>query len=138
VKLTDCFGMFSELEPSIAAKLLPGLPAYIMIMCIRYTDHINDDNLVRSLLTSFINTIKKLIKKRKEDIEIPILWLANVLRYFDAFCERNQGAFIKDVRKMRVILEPPSLVSSTSLLHKCQKSVPPPPSDVVFLKTDCI
>lgn len=35
---------------------------------------------VRNLLTGFINTVKKVIKKRQEDIETTVLWLSNTLR----------------------------------------------------------
>lgn len=61
-------------------SLLPGLPAYILMMCIRHTDYINDDEKVRSLLTGIINTMKKLIKKKYEDLDTIVLWLANGLR----------------------------------------------------------
>lgn len=61
-------------------SLLPGLPAYILFMCIRHTDFNNDDDKVRSLLTATINTIKKVIKKRHEDLDTTVLWLSNTLR----------------------------------------------------------
>lgn len=38
----------------MAAQMLPGLPAYIFFMMIRYTDHINNDDFVRQVeLLSF-------------------------------------------------------------------------------------
>jgi myosin-5 len=40
----------------------------------------NDEDKVRSLLTATINTIKKLIKKRHEDLDTTVLWLSNTLR----------------------------------------------------------
>ena len=46
----------------MAAQQLPGLPAYVLFMCIRYTDYMNDDDKVRSLLTNIINGIKKTVK----------------------------------------------------------------------------
>jgi myosin-5 len=64
----------------VAMSLLPGLPAYILFMCIRHTDFNNDDDKVRSLLTATINTIKKVIKKRHEDLDTTVLWLSNTLR----------------------------------------------------------
>jgi myosin-5 len=64
----------------VAVSLLPGLPAYILFMCIRHTDFTNDDEKVRSLLTATINTIKKVIKKRHEDLDTTVLWLSNTLR----------------------------------------------------------
>ncbi|CAG7709106.1 unnamed protein product [Allacma fusca] len=70
-----------ELKPRIAVHHLPGLPAYIIFMCIRYTDHLNDDNKVRLLLTDTITLVKKLMRKKGEtDLEVSVVWLSNVLR----------------------------------------------------------
>ncbi|XP_045101361.1 unconventional myosin-Va-like isoform X4 [Portunus trituberculatus] len=69
-----------ELKPRVAVTLLPGLPAYILFMCIRHTDHINDDEKVRSLLNNIVNGVKRVIKKRHEDLDSTVLWLSNVLR----------------------------------------------------------
>lgn len=41
---------------------VPCLPAYILYMCIRHADYINDDQKVHSLLTSTINGVKKVLK----------------------------------------------------------------------------
>lgn len=68
------------MKPRTAVTLLPGLPAYILFMCIRHTDFVNDETKVRSILTAFINAVKKVIKKRHEDFETTVLWLANTLR----------------------------------------------------------
>jgi len=38
------------------------LPAYVLFMCMRHTDHMNDDEKVRSLLACSINNVKKVIK----------------------------------------------------------------------------
>ncbi|XP_071572212.1 unconventional myosin-Va isoform X4 [Temnothorax nylanderi] len=68
-----------ELKPRIAVTLLPGLPAYILFMCIRHTDCINDDDKVRSLLTEYLNAVKRVLKKR-DDFDSRVLWLSNTLR----------------------------------------------------------
>ncbi|CAL1680216.1 unnamed protein product [Lasius platythorax] len=68
-----------ELKPRIAVTLLPGLPAYILFMCIRHTDCINDDDKVRSLLTEYLNAVKRVLKKR-DDFDCRVLWLSNTLR----------------------------------------------------------
>lgn len=52
----------SDLKPKIATILLPGLPAYILFMCIRHTDYINDDEKVRCLLNNTVQGIKRVIK----------------------------------------------------------------------------
>lgn len=54
--------MSSDLRPRTAAQQLPGLPSYVMFMCIRHTDYLNDDEKVRSFLTNTINGIKKVVK----------------------------------------------------------------------------
>ncbi|XP_054279391.1 unconventional myosin-Va isoform X2 [Macrosteles quadrilineatus] len=69
-----------DLKPQIAVTLLPGLPAYILFMCVRHTDFINDEEKVRDLLAGFINTVKKVIRKRQDDIETTVMWLGNTLR----------------------------------------------------------
>ncbi|KAF0291664.1 Unconventional myosin-Va [Amphibalanus amphitrite] len=69
-----------DLRPKTAAVLLPGLPAYILFMCIRHTDLVNDDEKVRRLLTAAINGVKRVVKKRRDDVETLIMWLANVCR----------------------------------------------------------
>ncbi|KAG8180737.1 hypothetical protein JTE90_004694 [Oedothorax gibbosus] len=69
-----------DLKPKIAIGLLPGLPAYVLFMCIRHTDYVNDDEKVRCLLNNTIQGVKRLIKKRFEELEYTVLWLANTCR----------------------------------------------------------
>ncbi|XP_074661653.1 unconventional myosin-Va-like [Tubulanus polymorphus] len=69
-----------DLKPKAAMTLLPGMPAYILFMCIRHTDYINDDEKVRTLLTATINGIKKVIKKRHDELDTMTMWLANTCR----------------------------------------------------------
>lgn len=54
--------LIDELKPRLAVTFLPGLPAYVLFMCIRYADMLNDDERVRSLLNSSVQSVKKLIK----------------------------------------------------------------------------
>ncbi|XP_076377233.1 dilute class unconventional myosin isoform X3 [Megalopta genalis] len=68
-----------ELKPRVAVTLLPGLPAYILFMCIRHTDCVNDDQKVRLLLTAYLNAVKRVVKKRT-DLDSSVLWLSNTLR----------------------------------------------------------
>uniref|UniRef100_A0A3Q2ZND0 Unconventional myosin-Va n=1 Tax=Hippocampus comes TaxID=109280 RepID=A0A3Q2ZND0_HIPCM len=71
-----------ELKPrGVAVNLIPGLPAYILFMCLRHADYVNDDQKVRTLLTSTINSIKKILKKRGDDFETVSFWLANTCRF---------------------------------------------------------
>lgn len=74
------FLFFIELKPRLAVTFLPGLPAYILFMCIRYADMLNDDERVRSLLNSTVQAVKRLIKRKQEDLDYLILWLTNFCR----------------------------------------------------------
>ncbi|XP_052692333.1 unconventional myosin-Va-like isoform X3 [Crassostrea angulata] len=69
-----------DLKPKLAQGLLPGLPSYLLFMCVRHTDYINDDEKVRTLLTNTINGIKKCVKKHSKELDRVIMWLANTCR----------------------------------------------------------
>lgn len=60
--------------------LLPGLPAYIVFMCVRHTDYINNEEKVKTIMSAFATYVKKIVKKKLENFEILVLWLANTLR----------------------------------------------------------
>ena len=72
--------LMEELKPRLAVTFLPGLPAYALFMCIRYADMLNDDERVRSLLNSSVQAVKRLIKKKQEDLEYVVLWMTNFCR----------------------------------------------------------
>ncbi|XP_046723178.1 unconventional myosin-Vb isoform X2 [Silurus meridionalis] len=72
--------LITDMKPQIVSATVPCLPAYILFMCIRHADYINNDQKVHSLLTSTINAIKKLLKKNSEDFEMTSFWLANTSR----------------------------------------------------------
>ncbi|RVE74746.1 hypothetical protein OJAV_G00025150 [Oryzias javanicus] len=90
-----------ELKPrGVAVNLIPGLPAYILFMCLRHADYLNDDQKVRTLLTSTINSIKKILKKRGDDFETVSFWLSNTCRFLhclkqysgdEAFAKHNSS-----------------------------------------------
>ena len=64
--------------------MLPGLPAYILFMMVRYTDHQNNDVMVRSLIQGAIGTIKRAVKKKgANDIDMKVMWLSNLLRFLN-------------------------------------------------------
>lgn len=68
--------LVTDLTPRTAITLLPSLPSYVLFMCIRYTDLLNADNQVKTLLTNFILNVKKLYKVPNK-VETRILWLVN-------------------------------------------------------------
>ncbi|KAL1247231.1 hypothetical protein QQF64_022607 [Cirrhinus molitorella] len=73
--------LITELKPrGVAVNLVPGLPAYILFMCLRHADYANDDHRVSTLLNSSINGIKNVLKKRGE-FETISFWLANTCRF---------------------------------------------------------
>uniref|UniRef100_A0A8C3Y3T7 Myosin VB n=1 Tax=Catharus ustulatus TaxID=91951 RepID=A0A8C3Y3T7_CATUS len=72
--------LITDLKPQAVSATVPCLPAYILFMCIRHADYINDDQKVHSLLTSTINGIKKVLKKHHDDFEMTSFWLANTCR----------------------------------------------------------
>ncbi|XP_053721073.1 unconventional myosin-Va isoform X1 [Synchiropus splendidus] len=86
-----------ELKPrGVAVNLIPGLPAYILFMCLRHADYLNDDQKVRTLLTSTINSIKKILKKRGDDFESVSFWLANTCRFLHCLKQYSgDPAFMK-------------------------------------------
>ncbi|XP_035465002.1 unconventional myosin-Vb isoform X2 [Scophthalmus maximus] len=72
--------LITDMKPGSVSATVPCLPAYILFMCIRHADYVNDDQKVESLLTSAINAIKKVLKKNSEDFETTSFWLANTSR----------------------------------------------------------
>jgi myosin-5 len=52
------------LKPRLAAKYLPGLPAYILFMCIRYIDFVDDEAHVAGFLSAVTKKIKKVPRVR--------------------------------------------------------------------------
>uniref|UniRef100_A0A3B4GVA1 Unconventional myosin-Va-like n=1 Tax=Pundamilia nyererei TaxID=303518 RepID=A0A3B4GVA1_9CICH len=70
-----------DLKPrGVAVSFTPSLPAYIIFMCVRYADIVNDDQRVSTLLNSTISSIKGVIKRRGNDFEVVSFWLANTCR----------------------------------------------------------
>ncbi|XP_078276446.1 unconventional myosin-Vb isoform X2 [Rhinoraja longicauda] len=72
--------LITDLKPQAVSATVPGLPAYILFMCLRHADYVNDDQKVHSLLTGTINGIKKVLKKNNDDFEITTFWLSNSCR----------------------------------------------------------
>ena len=70
-KAYNYISSISDLKPKVALQMLPGLPAYILFMMVRYTDHLNNDTMVRSLIQGAIATIKRAVKKKgANDIDV--------------------------------------------------------------------
>ena len=88
---------FSDLKPKIALNMLPGLPGYVLFMMVRYTDYINNDEMVRSLIQGAITLIKKVVKKKgQNDLEVRKRDSSKLFRDRDCsqsieFCSRSAG-----------------------------------------------
>ncbi|XP_053573457.1 unconventional myosin-Vc [Bombina bombina] len=73
-----------DLKPrGVVVNMIPGLPAHIMFMCVRYTDYINDADRIKSLMNANINGIKDVIKEHADDFEILSFWLSNVHHFLN-------------------------------------------------------
>jgi hypothetical protein len=46
----------------VVVNMIPGLPAHILFMCVRYADSLNDADMLKSLMNSAINGIKQVVK----------------------------------------------------------------------------
>lgn len=53
-----------DIQPPAVEKEVPGLPAHIVFMGLRYVDHINDERLMQSYLTAVISSVKKRVTVR--------------------------------------------------------------------------
>ena len=74
MKSISTYIYFSDLKPKIALQMLPSLPAYLLFMMVRYTDHLNNDVMVRSLIQGAIATIKRAVKKKgANDIDVSVV-----------------------------------------------------------------
>ncbi|XP_035906394.1 unconventional myosin-Va isoform X4 [Anopheles stephensi] len=70
--------LVTDLQPRVAVTLAPNLPAYVVFMCARYTDLVNMDQLVKSLLTRFVQVLKRRYRGANS-VEVRVMWLANTL-----------------------------------------------------------
>ncbi|XP_075431816.1 unconventional myosin-Vc isoform X2 [Ascaphus truei] len=73
-----------DLKPrGVVVNMIPGLPAHIMFMCVRYTDYINEADRIKSLMNASINGIKEVIKEHADDFEMLSFWLSNVHHFLN-------------------------------------------------------
>jgi len=77
--------LVTDLNPEHVEKAMPGLPAHIMFMSIRYIDHVNQERLMQSYLTAIISSIKR--RATELDIDNQAFWLANTYRLY---CDMKQ------------------------------------------------
>ncbi|XP_075821360.1 unconventional myosin-Vc isoform X6 [Microtus pennsylvanicus] len=62
-----------DLKPrGVVVNMIPGLPAHILFMCVRYADSLNDADMLKSLMNSAINGIKHVVKERQMAEVLPV------------------------------------------------------------------
>ncbi|KAM7156689.1 unconventional myosin-Vc isoform 1-T1 [Molossus nigricans] len=73
-----------DLKPrGVVVNMIPGLPAHILFMCVRYADSLNDANMLKSLMNSAINGIKQVVKEHFEDFEMLSFWFSNTCHFLN-------------------------------------------------------
>uniref|UniRef100_A0A3B4A8Y2 Dilute domain-containing protein n=2 Tax=Periophthalmus magnuspinnatus TaxID=409849 RepID=A0A3B4A8Y2_9GOBI len=67
-----------DLKPKgVVVNMMPTLPAYILFMCVRHADYLNDDSKLKSLMNSIISGVKKVIMTYNKDLDLLSFWLSN-------------------------------------------------------------
>uniref|UniRef100_A0A803T205 Myosin VC n=1 Tax=Anolis carolinensis TaxID=28377 RepID=A0A803T205_ANOCA len=69
--------------PLVVVNMIPGLPAHILFMCVRYADYLNDDGMLKSFMNMTVNGIKQVIKEHIEDFEMLSFWLSNTCHFLN-------------------------------------------------------
>uniref|UniRef100_A0A3P8P4V1 Myosin VC n=1 Tax=Astatotilapia calliptera TaxID=8154 RepID=A0A3P8P4V1_ASTCA len=64
-------------QRGVAVNMIPTLPAYILFMCIRHADYLNDEAKLKSLMNAIIGGVKKVIVSHQKDLEFLSFWLSN-------------------------------------------------------------
>ncbi|XP_050996787.1 unconventional myosin-Vc [Acomys russatus] len=73
-----------DLKPrGVVVNMIPGLPAHILFMCVRYADSLNDASMLKSLMNSAISGIKHVVKEHFEDLEMLSFWLSNTCHFLN-------------------------------------------------------
>ncbi|KAM4829772.1 unconventional myosin-Vc [Thomomys bottae] len=73
-----------DLKPrGVVVNMIPGLPALILFMCVRYADALGDASMLKSLMNSAINGIKQVVKAHLEDFEMLSFWLSNTCHFLN-------------------------------------------------------
>lgn len=65
IVLQTCHKLSTDLKPKgVVVNMIPGLPAYILFMCVRHADYLNDEAKLKSLMNAIIGGVKKVIMVR--------------------------------------------------------------------------
>ncbi|XP_015728324.1 unconventional myosin-Vc isoform X2 [Coturnix japonica] len=73
-----------DLKPrGVVVNTIPGLPAHILFMCVRYADYLNDADMLKSFINVTIDGIKQVVKENSEDFEMLSFWLSNTYYFLN-------------------------------------------------------
>ncbi|KFV13812.1 Unconventional myosin-Vc, partial [Tauraco erythrolophus] len=73
-----------DLKPrGVVVNMIPGLPAHILFMCVRYADYLNDADMLKSFMNITIDGIKQVVKEHSEDFEMLSFWLSNTYYFLN-------------------------------------------------------
>uniref|UniRef100_A0A8C2ZY51 Myosin VC n=1 Tax=Cyclopterus lumpus TaxID=8103 RepID=A0A8C2ZY51_CYCLU len=65
-----------DLKPKgVVVNVIPGLPAYILFMCVRHADYLNDEVRLKSLMNAIIGAVKQ---SNNKNFELLSFWLSNM------------------------------------------------------------
>uniref|UniRef100_A0A8B9ZGS8 Myosin VC n=1 Tax=Anas platyrhynchos TaxID=8839 RepID=A0A8B9ZGS8_ANAPL len=79
-----CTVFLSYLFPrGVVVNMIPGLPAHILFMCVRYADYLNDADMLKSFINVTIDGIKQVVKENSEDFEMLSFWLSNTYYFLN-------------------------------------------------------
>uniref|UniRef100_A0A8B9TB41 Myosin VC n=1 Tax=Anas platyrhynchos TaxID=8839 RepID=A0A8B9TB41_ANAPL len=67
----------------VVVNMIPGLPAHILFMCVRYADYLNDADMLKSFINVTIDGIKQVVKENSEDFEMLSFWLSNTYYFLN-------------------------------------------------------
>uniref|UniRef100_A0A8D2PHV5 Myosin VC n=1 Tax=Zosterops lateralis melanops TaxID=1220523 RepID=A0A8D2PHV5_ZOSLA len=74
----------ADLKPrGVVVNMIPGLPAHILFMCVRYADYLNDADMLKSFMSATIDGIKQVVKEHSEDFEMLSFWLSNTYHFLN-------------------------------------------------------
>uniref|UniRef100_A0A7N8XK57 Myosin VC n=1 Tax=Mastacembelus armatus TaxID=205130 RepID=A0A7N8XK57_9TELE len=69
----------TDLKPKgVVVNVIPGLPAYILFMCVRHADYLNDEAKLKSLMNAIIGGVKNVITSHHKDLNLLSFWLSNM------------------------------------------------------------
>uniref|UniRef100_A0A8C3VAV4 Myosin VC n=1 Tax=Catharus ustulatus TaxID=91951 RepID=A0A8C3VAV4_CATUS len=79
-----CLWHSKYLKPrGVVVNMIPGLPAHILFMCVRYADYLNDPDMLKSFMNVTIDGIKQVVKEHSEDFEMLSFWLSNTYYFLN-------------------------------------------------------